>query len=698
MSSIIEADNNVATAARSIREVQQSFAESLGFGNEIIWDLLSDAQAAILKTKLKSLIPTPSEPKNLVADDMKKAMEKWEKQCGLIETMRETLFNSVWEQRKYTNRQSVTSIFYVLVATNETDHNLAEDSTTWSCHPVFRARRCISDSNGSSSSSSDCCMIYVDENGRVYQNWASYLAENELPEGIMVSPRRGVYNFNRRKDVILESWQTPAATPTRKVLGALDTTTAVAGLTAACVPIAALAVTVAAPVMLFAGAVGLASAGYATARSGAQLVDRSLHEQTISVTDRTARNHWLGVLAGTVGLGAAGATSALTAATNAGREVGAITQLTVNSMNISSIMMSGTGVVNGVIDLYLKYNDGDDISTMDYLQLSASLFLFTHSVCNFKLASTIINDTSNRRIGNYRDTLSNRQRRIFDKMVKETTRVKGVRQANVDIIRNVNEMPSRQQFNDLYKINRNLNREGVRPMFASNGQGVVLNDQMVINTAELRASVQHNVGPDILGQVTNPIPESFNAARGGGGNPTTASGITGRVFTGSTGLTEPTTLDTPESTSSWAEGVGALKASTLIVNGVELTLSKYGASLFDHIINAESFETALLSLADNLREDIMNYILNLTDLFMSMFWEQLNTVLKLYITSESVLYRIGTHILDNYRHLSAEQIERHTQEILHAVEDYFMSLNPNSFPDLLTVCKICNGYYSICEL
>lgn len=281
-------------------------------------------------------------------------------------------------------------------------------------------------------------------------------------------------------------------------------------------------------------------------------------------------------------------------------------------------------------------------------------------------------------------------------MVKETTRVRGVRQANMDIIRNVNEMPSRQQFNDLYKINKNLNREGVRPMFAANGQGVALNDQLVINTAELRASVQHNVGPDILGQVTNPIPETLNAARG---NKTAAGGITGRVFTGSAaGQTEPTTLDTPESTSSWAEGVRALRLSSLIVNGVELVLSKYGAPLFERIINAESFENALLSLADNLKEDMMNYILNLTALFMSMFWKQLNTVLKFYISSESVLYRIGKHILDNYRHLTAEQIERYTERILNAVEDYFKSLNPNSFPDLLTVCKICNGYYSICQL
>lgn len=233
------------------------------------------------------------------------------------------------------------------------------------------------DNDGSSNNSSDCCMIYVDEHGRVYQNWSSFLSENVLPEGIMVTPCKGNYQLDSNGRVLLESCVTPAGSTNRKVLGVLDTTTAVAGLTAASVPLIGLVCAVAAPVMLVAGGVGLAAAGYTTARSGAQLVDRSMHEQCINVTDRQARNHWISGIAGLVGLGAAGATSAMTAATSAGREVGAvstliddptlyphislslspdhkqITQITVNGMNISSILVSGTGLANGALDLFL---------------------------------------------------------------------------------------------------------------------------------------------------------------------------------------------------------------------------------------------------------------------------------------------------------------------------------------------------------
>ncbi|XP_064541431.1 uncharacterized protein pst isoform X2 [Drosophila montana] len=682
-----EANNNNANQqneSRTIREVQQSFAASLGYFNETIWDLLSHEQADILMAKIRNIIPDPK----ITADVADDARKKLEKQCKANEVMRETLFNSIWEQRKYTNRQSLTSIFYVMVATDETDHNVAPDSKTWSCHPVFRARRCVSDRSGNNSS--DCCMIFVDEKGRVYQNWKAYVANNELPAGIMVAPARGVYNLVGNV-VKLEAWITPAASPRRKVLGVLDMTTAIGGLGAACVPIAAvLTLPVAAPVMAVAGAVGLGCAGYATARSGAQLADRSIHEQSISVTDRTARNHWLGVIAGAVGLGAAGATSAMTAATSAGREVGAITQMTVNGMNITTIMVSGTGVANGVVELFLKYQDGDDISAMDALQLSASLVLFTHSVYNFKLASTIISETSNSRIGAYRETLSNRQRRMFDKLSKETIRTRGATRGKLDIIRNVNEMPSRQQFNDLYKINRQLNEKGVRPTFDSNGKGIVLNDQVKTSGAELRASVQHKVGPDLLGQVTQPIPESYNV---GGNN--------GKRFTAPARLLapNPTLVDQTDMTNrNYAEGVGVLRLSSLMVNGVSLVLSKYGQTIFEHIVNAESFETVLLSLADNLPEDVMRFALNMVEIFMDNLWEELHELLQFYLSSESVLYRIGTHILDNYSGLTAKQLSDQFSEILIAVKEYYLSLNPNRYREMLTKCKECGGFYDICAL
>uniref|UniRef100_A0A6P4FFN4 Uncharacterized protein LOC108048292 n=1 Tax=Drosophila rhopaloa TaxID=1041015 RepID=A0A6P4FFN4_DRORH len=680
-------------ASRTAREVQQNFAESLGYAEEIIWDLLSHAQADVLKKKLKELIrdpePTPKDKAltTKTAADLEKDEKKLNKLIADNAKARQIIFDAVWEQRKYTNRQSLTAIIYVMVVTDEQNLNRVEDSRTFSCHAVFRARRCIAGSSGLSSDSSDCCNLFVDETGRVYQNWEQYVATNELPAGVMVAPERGIYRMVKDQ-VRLEKYVTPAGTTSSQVLGYMDTGAAVGGFAAAAVPIAALlTLPVSGPLMAVAGVVGLASAGYATARSSVRLVDRSQHEQSINVTDREARGHWLGVVAGAVGLGAAGATTALTAATSAGREVGAITQLTVNGMNISSIVVSGTGVANGVLDLILKFQDGDDISSMDVLQLSASLVLFTNSVYNFKLASTIINETSNRSIAGYRETLSNRQRRTFDKAAKETVRLQGSTKGKLDIIRNVNEVPSRQQFNDLYKINQNMNQESVRYSFAPDGQGFLLNGEVQTTAADLRASVQHNQGPNVLGQVSQPIPASHAGS--------------GRLQLD--GLNQVSRLIGPQPTShsrqkpsTYAAGVFTLELSSIVVGSVTFALEQYGGVIFEHVINAESFENLITGMAENLQPDVFDFIMNLTRLFMDMLLDDLTSVLKFFISTESVLYRILVHVMNKYRNMPCEFLEQHTGDILEGVRQYFMSLNPNSC--LVQKCPICIGYFSICPL
>ncbi|XP_017035114.1 uncharacterized protein pst [Drosophila kikkawai] len=675
----------IGPVTRTAREVQQNFAESLGFAEEIIWDLLSQEQSGILKNKLKELIRDPKPPGGGSLADENKHL----KIIAENKIAREIIFNAVWEQRKYTNRQSLTSIIYVMVVDGIDDVNRAEDSVKFSCHPVFRCRRCLHSSTGTSSDSSNCCNVFVDDNGRVYQNWEQYVASNELPAGVMVAPERGIYRVVRDQ-VRLDKYVTPAGSTNRKVLGYLDTGSAVGGFAAACIPIAGLlTLPVSAPAMAIAGVMGLACAGYATARSGARLVDRSQHEQSISVADREARGHWLGVVAGGVGVAAAGATQAVSAATNAGREVGAIAQMTVNGMNISSIVISGTGVANGVLDLILKMQDGDDISAMDVLQLSASLVLFTHSVYNFKLASTIINETANRNIAGYRDTLSNRQRRAFDKASKETVRLRGNTRGKLDIIRNVNEVPSRQQFNDLYKINKNMNQEGVRYAFAPEGNGFVLNGEVQTSASDLRASVQHNQGPNILGQVSQPIPSSH----AGSGNLqldglNQVSRLIGPL---------PTATPRPEP-ATYAVGVFVLELSSVMVGGVVFVLEKYGRIIFEHVVNAESFENLISSMADNLEPEVFDLIMKLTRTFMDTMLDELTTVLKFYISTESVLFRILDQVMRKFRHMTCKELEIRTGDIFMAVKRYFMSLNPNAYLGLLEKCKVCEGYFTITPL
>ncbi|XP_017071671.1 uncharacterized protein LOC108108214 isoform X3 [Drosophila eugracilis] len=107
----------------TVREVQQMFAELLSHDEDITWDLLSANQGDILKNKVNEFKAQIDDPNSmrLVNGD---------------------LFDSIWYYRKYTNGQSLTSLFFVMIVENVTDPKLAEQSRSWYLYPVFRCRRC----------------------------------------------------------------------------------------------------------------------------------------------------------------------------------------------------------------------------------------------------------------------------------------------------------------------------------------------------------------------------------------------------------------------------------------------------------------------------------------------------------------------------------------------------------------------------
>lgn len=180
-------------------------------------------------------------------------------------------------------------------------------------------------------------------------------------------------------------------------------------------------------------------------------MDRSKHEQTIKVTDNDARSHWFGLVAGAVGLSAGAATKGLASAASRGSN---ISKVSVNRMrtgenNEIEMQLSGghwlgehvkrccdtnerrwyverclcnffgkpmIDQVNEVFDFVFlfihslqKKQDGEDISMLEIVQLSSSLFIFTHSVYNFQTATNIVKSAQKATIGEYRRGLSRNQ-------------------------------------------------------------------------------------------------------------------------------------------------------------------------------------------------------------------------------------------------------------------------------------------------
>uniref|UniRef100_A0A6P4DX87 Uncharacterized protein LOC108038099 isoform X3 n=1 Tax=Drosophila rhopaloa TaxID=1041015 RepID=A0A6P4DX87_DRORH len=168
-------NDNEELQVPTVREVQQTFAELLSHGEDITWDLLSADQGDILKSKIKEL----------------KTMQGFP--GGIPFFMNQEFFKSIWNMRKYTNGQSLTSLFFVLIVDDVTDPKLAEQSRSWYLYPVFRCRRCV-DNHGEHYSSLDCCMIYVNQYD-CCEDWDKFVKNSRLRPGLMVTPYRGVYKL-----------------------------------------------------------------------------------------------------------------------------------------------------------------------------------------------------------------------------------------------------------------------------------------------------------------------------------------------------------------------------------------------------------------------------------------------------------------------------------------------------------------------
>ncbi|XP_069968343.1 uncharacterized protein pst isoform X1 [Bactrocera oleae] len=640
---------------RTIREVQQDFANNSGFKKEIIWDLYTVEQSKMLKDKLKNLIP-----------DQNKGNRK-------IVEMRKTIFDNVWAQRKYTNRNSLSAIIYVFV-TDCDIKRLAMDAKKFSCHPVFRTRKCTT-----AGDSSHCCMIFIDELGRVYKNWKAYLANNELPSGWMVAPRNGIYTTDNDGHVQLEVHITPNGSDAKKALHFADTATAVAGFGAATIPLAAMMITMAPAVIVGAGTVCVTTAVYSAIRSAFNLLDRKNHQQSIAFDNAQARNAWIGVGAGVVGVGASRATNVMTKAAAAGKEISLVTEIIVNGMNISSIVLSGTGVANGILDLIIKVCDDEEVTNLELLQLASSLVLFTHSVSNFRMASTLVNDTHNTTIQDYRKSLSNRQRKIFDKMSKETVRIKGAQQGKIDIIRGANDMPSKQYLNDLYKINKKLNEAKVRPAFGAGGEGVVLNNDVAVNTNDLRNNLQHNRGPNVLNTVNKPIPTAHAEV-----NEVNNAKLLFSNVNNNSQSTQPSALE-----------IGMSKI--LLPNNVLILLSKYGSRIYEIISNPGSFDDIITTMANHFSGETFDFLMKVAQEFVETKLERIRNTIQVFIPAENILYRIYLYVIDECKAQTFKYLYTIREQILSALSEYYYSLNPKSYL-IPRECNICGGFYSICNL
>ncbi|XP_017772410.1 PREDICTED: uncharacterized protein LOC108559587 [Nicrophorus vespilloides] len=226
------------------------------------------------------------------------------------------------------------------------------------------------------------------------------------------------------------------------------------------------AVVVAAPILVPISIVsGTAVSVYTLFRSGHSLYDRLTHEQTMSVMDSEARGAYLNIAAGALGFAGSGARFALTSFISRGGTVGFAIRGAVDGLTGANVLMSGAAISNSTYEVYNQWQSNNEIGYLTWIQLSSSILFFGHSVYNLQSAGTIITETQQQTLEDISTSLrSNRHRKTFNKITKETVAIHGDQQGKGKVITYIKNLGSSRDdvLANLTKNNKMLNQKGIR--------------------------------------------------------------------------------------------------------------------------------------------------------------------------------------------------------------------------------------------
>lgn len=404
---------------------------------------------------------------------------------------------------KHLNRVVISFIFNCLVPFKDEKEERKKEYPDYDPYtdiypvPVFVLRKC------KSKTSSNCCRVIIDHDGRVYDNWMAYLNNNKLHKCIMSVPVNGIYfkNTDAEGKIKLELRSSPACDMGSKVLQVADITSMGVGLASTGVLASTMIGSVAAlPLMPVVATVAIGAGavvgGYSIIRSIFSLADRVEHRQTISFDDSEARGAYLNIVAGSLGFAGAGANLALSQFAARGFNIGNGTRILVNSLNVANLGASGVSLANSGYDIVNQWiSDDQPPSPLAILQFTSSILFFGHAIYNFRTANSIVEEVQTKTLNDIKSSLrSNRHRKIFNKLQKQTIKQNSgnVQQGNAEVIKTIRNIPNRDEvFATLTRSNKALNRLGIK--FAANN-GEISFDGLAVNINEVLDMSKKDIG------------------------------------------------------------------------------------------------------------------------------------------------------------------------------------------------------------
>lgn len=288
---------------------------------------------------------------------------------------------------------------------------------------------------------------YIDTSGRVYKKWTDYKENNTLPQCTMVLPKNGFYepdpdweSTEEYSVVFLEVLDSPACGTIATVCRGIDIASNVVGAVGVGLCVATF-FTPLAPIAIGATAATGINGVWSIGRSVHNLVDRSCHEESISITDRNALGSWLAIGGCTLGMVASGGNVLLTRVAQGGGTVGTATRVAYNALILSNLGINSIGIAYQAYCLYEKYNQEGKVHIVDVAFLATHILFLGNAVMNLQFAGEIIESTQGRILDDYRATLrSKNMRKKFNRAKRNAAQNNPDKiSENAEVIRYINK-------------------------------------------------------------------------------------------------------------------------------------------------------------------------------------------------------------------------------------------------------------------
>ncbi|GMS93138.1 hypothetical protein PENTCL1PPCAC_15313 [Pristionchus entomophagus] len=356
-------------------------------------------------------------------------------------------------------------------------------------------------------------ITYMDTFKRVYKSWQDWQDSNKFPMMKYCFPTPGYYScsevhdkYNENESPRISFGTSPACDISARVASTLDVSSMITSFGSAGIIIAGM-FTPLAPVILVGGTIaGLSGAAWGTTRSVQRLVDKGQHGESLS--DLESVTSWLAIALMPLSV----ATSAVNATLTSGARVsGRIFSSTVRTaatiINCTTVGLQSGMLVLGLANLVQKAKN-KQLTSLDVLQYSMTIFFFTNTVMQPKTASGIIAKAQSEHIQQYRESMTDdAMRSTFERYLNQNKGDGGIQDTS-KIVRNLNKIDNPDQvFRGLADVDSIAigGRKGNTLLIASDGEAPIR--VSVKGTAIKSSSLQSN---QMTGKQRNQLDETLD--------------------------------------------------------------------------------------------------------------------------------------------------------------------------------------------